>query len=166
MGPNSGLSPRRDKNIWCNSHRHLSLVGNQNSRKLRSQLNLDLGNLENSISRLESQVGFLKEEVLWNWRLGHLFMKQGKLCLAFRRNLFLYASQSVVTKENLAMVRENFKGMKGNIVTWYQSLLTWSWWLPMWLSVLARLSILTLIRLIMQLRNCMANYIKQRTNSS
>lgn len=44
------------------------ILGDQNIRELSSQINLDLGKLENSISRRETHVDFLIEVILWNMK--------------------------------------------------------------------------------------------------
>lgn len=61
-GPSSVPDSSRGRSSGSNTHRHCSLDGwESNFGGLRSQIDLDLGHLENSISRLESQVDSLAE---------------------------------------------------------------------------------------------------------
>lgn len=46
----------------------LWLLGSQNFRELSSKIYLHLGNLENSISWMESQIDSVTEAVLQNWK--------------------------------------------------------------------------------------------------
>jgi hypothetical protein len=63
IGLSFGPHPSRGTNSRYNS---ALIIGKQNFGELSSQTDLDLGHLENSISRLKSQVDFLTKAFLQN----------------------------------------------------------------------------------------------------
>lgn len=99
----------------CRIHRSwgFSLNKRKNIEKRSTQIDADLGHLENSISRLKSQVDSLAEMVLQNRQgLDLLFLQQGGLCIALRENCCFYANNSRVIRESLFVVRKNIKTKK------------------------------------------------------
>ena len=86
------------------------IVGDQNFKTLSKQVDLDLGYLETSISRLEQQVDSLAEVILQNRRgLDLLFMKEGGLCMALGETCCFYANNSGVIRDTLSLVRDNLR---------------------------------------------------------
>lgn len=98
-------------------------MGDKKFKELSTQVNTDLGHLENSISHLEAQVDSLAEVFPRETRC--LRMALGETC-CFRAN------QSGVIRECLPRARNNTEKREKRCQEsnqWYQSLLSWAHWL-------------------------------------
>lgn len=142
------------------------VVGDQNFKTLSKQVDLDLGYLETSISRLEQQVDSLAEVVLQNRRgLDLLFMKEGGLCMALGETCCFYANNSGVIRDTLSLVRDNLRAREQDRQaknTWYQSLFSWSPWLILLLTAIAGPLLLLLLGL--TIGQCIINWVVQYVN--
>ena len=142
------------------------IVGDQNFKTLSKQVDLDLGYLETSISRLEQQVDSLAEVILQNRRgLDLLFMKEGGLCMALGETCCFYANNSGVIRDTLSLVRDNLRAREQDRQAknnWYQSLFSWSPWLILLLTAIAGPLLLLLLGL--PIGQCIINWVVQCVN--
>lgn len=100
------------------------IVRNQNFRELGSQILSDLHHLKKSISRLESQVAFLAEVVLWNWkRLDLSFLWN---MARFWEKLAVCANQSGIIRKTLPWSGKTLKKGDTDQIIVISSLFTWS----------------------------------------
>nr|XP_012611352.1 endogenous retrovirus group S71 member 1 Env polyprotein-like [Microcebus murinus] len=125
------------------------ITSNQNLKILSQQIDLDLSDLEKSVSRLEHSVNSLAEVVLQNNRgLDLLFLKQGGLCVALGEACSFYPNHSGVIKNSLSQIcnrlREREESQKANS-NWYKNPCFWSPWLTTLLSAVVGPLVLLLL---------------------
>lgn len=117
------------------------LTGNENFNALSEQVHLNLGELEQSVSRLETSLDSLAEVALQNRRsIDLLLLKQGGLCMALVETCCFYTNHSEVVRDSLSQIRKRLKERekaRQHEENWYQSLFSWSTWLTTFISAIA-----------------------------
>lgn len=139
--------------------------------ELKETIDIDLGELEQSITKLEESLTSLSEVVLQKRRgLDLLFLKEGGLCAALNEECCFYIDHSGVIKDSMAKLRERldkYRRERESRQGWFESWFNQSPWFATLLSTLAGPLIILVLLLTFgpYILNRVVAFIKERVSA-